>query len=72
MISVKGPVESCLGGGGARGQYLEHLCTMLRCCVSFSSTVKPRTVKPYIRLLLDVPTWHPHWPTDLDLYFMLQ
>ena len=37
-------------GGGARGQYLEHLCTMLRCCVSFSSTVKPRTIKPYIRL----------------------
>ena len=38
-------------GGGARGQYLEYLCTMLRCCVSFSSTVKHRTVKPYIRLL---------------------
>ena len=47
-------------GGGDRGQYLEHLCTMLRSRVSFSSTVKPRTVKPYIRLFLDVPTRHPH------------
>ena len=58
MISCEG-TRGVMPGGGARGQYLEHLCTMLR-CVSFSSTVKPRTVKPYIRLLLDVPTRHPH------------
>ena len=43
-----GGTRGVMPGGGARGQYLEHLCTMLRCCVSFSSTVKPRTVKPYI------------------------
>ena len=71
MIKCEG-TRGVLPGCGARGQYLEHLCTMLRCCVSFSSTVKPRTVKPYIRLLLDVPTQHLHRPTDLDLYFMLQ
>ena len=59
MIECEG-TRGVMPGGGARGQYLEHLCTMLRCCVSFSSTVKPRTVKPYIRLLLDVPTRHPH------------
>ena len=59
MIQCEGTC-GVMPGGGARGQYLEHLCTMLRCCVSFSSTVKSRTVKPYIRLLLDVPTRHPH------------
>ena len=59
MIQCEG-TRGVMPGGGARGQYLEHLCTMLRCCVSFSSTVKPRTVKPYIRLLLDDPTRHPH------------
>ena len=59
MIKCEG-TRGVVPGGGAIGQYLEHLCTMLRCCVSFSATVKPRTAKPYIRLLLDVPTRQPH------------
>ena len=59
MIQCEG-TSGVVPGGEARGQYLGHFCTMFRYCVSFSSAVKPRTVKPYIRLLLDVPTRHPH------------
>ena len=36
MIKCEG-TGGVVPGGGARGQYLEDLCTMLRCCVSFSS-----------------------------------
>ena len=36
------------------------------------STIRHKTTKPCIVLLLDVLTWQVSWPGDLDLYFALQ
>ena len=37
-----------------------------------SSDIRPTTTKPCIMLLLSVQTWQVLWPSDLDLYFLMQ
>ena len=38
----------------------------------FSSNIRPTTTKPCIVLHLIALAWQVSWPSDLDLYFMLQ